>query len=123
MIKIINTIKAYWAACTVTILTAITLASLWPLDTLPDVPGTDKSHHLIAYALLMLPAALRKPNKWIAYALFFIAYSGVIELIQPFFNRYGEWLDMLANTAGIACGIIIATLINSFTAYGQGRHK
>jgi VanZ family protein len=123
MIKPINAVKAYWSACTVTILTAITLLSLWPLDTLPAVPGTDKSHHLIAYALLMLPTALRKPNNWIAYALFFIAYSGVIELIQPFFNRYGEWMDMLANAAGVTCGIIIAKLINLFAAYRQDRHR
>lgn len=123
MIKPIHAVKAYWAACTATILTAITLVSLSPLDSLPAVPGTDKSHHVIAYALLMLPTALRKPHNWIAYALFFIAYSGVIELIQPFVNRYGEWMDMLANATGVLCGIIIAKLINFFAAYGQDRQR
>ena len=26
----------------------------------------------------------------------FQAYSGVIELVQPYVNRYWEWLDVLA---------------------------
>jgi hypothetical protein len=76
------------------------------------LPGTDKTHHLIAYGLLMLPAALRKPKNWIAYGLLFIAYSGVIEIIQPLVNRHGEWMDMFANAAGIICGLLIAGLIN-----------
>ena len=114
MVKIINAVKAQWVACTVTMLAVITFLSLWPLKQLPSVPGTDKSHHLIAYAFLMLPAALRKPKHWKLYALFFIAYSGLIELIQPFMNRYGELLDMLANTTGVLCGIMIAAVVNFF---------
>ena len=82
MNTIIKTISIYWFACTVTMLAAITFLSLWPLEQLPSMPGTDKSHHLIAYAFLMLPAALRRPKHWKLCALFFIAYSGVIELIQ-----------------------------------------
>lgn len=46
--------------------------------------------------------------------LLFIAYSGAIELLQPYVNRYGEWLDMAANTVGVFCGLIIAELINRF---------
>ncbi len=114
MIRFLTIIKTNWAAFTLTILVAITLLSLWPLDKLPLIPGTDKTHHLIAYTLLMLPTALRKPDKWILLGLFFIAYSGVIELVQPYVNRYGEWMDMFANTAGVICGLIIAELIHFF---------
>jgi VanZ family protein len=114
MIRFLTIIKTNWAAFTLTILVAITLLSFWPLDELPSVPGTDKTHHLIAYALLMLPTALRKPDKWILFGLFFIAYSGAIELLQPYVNRHGEWVDMLANAAGVICGLIIAELINFF---------
>jgi VanZ like protein len=114
MIKFLSIIKSNWAAFTLTILVAITLLSLWPLDELPSLPGTDIIHHLIAYTLLMLPTALRKPDKWILLGLFFIAYSGAIELIQPYVNRYGEWMDMCANTAGVICGFIIAELIHFF---------
>ena len=60
----------------------------------------------------MFPTALRKPDKWIMIGLLFIAYSGAIELLQPYVNRYGEWLDMAANTLGVICGLIVAELIN-----------
>jgi len=123
MTKAITAIKLHWFACTLTILVAITVLSLWPLDEFAGVPGTDKTHHLIAYALLMLPAALRKPHNWLAYGCFFIAYSGAIELIQPFFNRYAEWLDMFANTAGVFLGVIAAKLIDLVVADKQAGSK
>ncbi len=114
MVRLLALIKTNWLAFTLFTLVVITILSLWPLDELPSVPGTDKTHHLIAYAILMLPTALRKPNRWILLGLFFIAYSGAIELLQPYVNRYGEWLDMFANTAGVVCGFIIAEIFNFF---------
>ncbi|MGC9519267.1 MAG: hypothetical protein ACP5FP_06375 [Desulfuromonadaceae bacterium] len=30
----------------------------------------------------------------------------MIELIQPYVNRYAEWQDMLANTGGIIIGLV-----------------
>jgi hypothetical protein len=62
----------------------------------------------------MFPTALRKPKNWKLISLFFIAYSGAIEILQPYVNRYGEWLDMAANTTGIACGLLLAQLIINF---------
>ncbi|NWH05851.1 VanZ family protein [Desulfobacter latus] len=112
MKRFVDEIKKRWKALTFLILTIITILSLLPLDALPPAPGTDKTHHFIAYAMLMLPTALRKPANWILLGLFFILYSGAIELIQPFINRYGEWMDLFANSAGIICGAIIAMLIN-----------
>jgi hypothetical protein len=107
-------IKINWVAFTLFTLAAITTLSLWPLEKLPSVPGTDKTHHLIAYAVLMFPTALRKPDKWIVFGMLFIAYSGAIELLQPYVNRYGDWLDMAANAMGVVCGLVIAELANRF---------
>ena len=42
----------------------------------------------------------------------FAFYSGLIELIQPHVNRYGEWMDFLANISGLIIGIALAFLIN-----------
>jgi hypothetical protein len=112
MTSLIHIIKAHWVVFTVAALAAITFLSLWPLEQFPSVPGTDKTHHLIAYALLMFPTALRKPKNWLLIGLLFIAYSGTIELIQPYVNRYGEWLDMLANFTGVICGALLAGLVN-----------
>ena len=113
MITALPTIEKHWALLTVCLFLIITWLSLWPLDSLPSAPGSDKTHHLIAYAALVFPVALRQPNRWMWFVVFFIGYSGLIEVIQPYVNRYGEWLDMLANTAGVVCGVALATVINA----------
>ena len=114
MTLVITGIKEHWFKLSFFILLGITVLSLSPLDELPDVPGADKTHHLIAYAVLSLPVALRRPNRWMFVITFFILYGGLIELIQPYVNRSGEWLDLLANTCGVLCGIMLAFLINKF---------
>ncbi|PID66166.1 MAG: hypothetical protein CR975_04385 [Gammaproteobacteria bacterium] len=107
MVIILRLISHYWCLLTAILLLLITLLSLWPAVQLPLVPGTDKTHHVIAYAVLMLPAAIRRPSYWLWVAAGFIAYSGMIELLQPFVNRYAEWLDLLANALGVVCGGLI----------------
>ncbi len=97
----------WWWLATV-MLVLVSYFSLLPLPQLPDVPGTDKLHHFIAYALVVFPIAVRRPKFWLGYALILFAYSGVIEILQPYVNRYGEWLDLLANGAGILIGIAAA---------------
>ena len=107
-------VRNNWLVLTLVMLVTITTLSLWPVDSLPDVPGTDKTHHFIAYGALMFPAALRRPLYWPWIGLLIVAYSGVIELIQPFVNRYGEWLDLAANTGGVICGVLLAQLVIYF---------
>ena len=93
-------------------LASITVLSLTPLPQLPDVPGSDKTHHLIAYAVLVFPVALRRPDNWLWILFLFVVWSGAIELIQPYVNRYGEWADMVANCIGLVCGIAMARLVD-----------
>jgi len=123
MERFVDVIKKRWKALTLVILITITVFSLLPSDALPPAPGTDKTHHFIAYAMLMLPIALRKPANWIVWGLFLILYSGAIELIQPFINRYGEWRDMFANSAGVICGAMIAWLINFIISAKQAKQS
>jgi VanZ family protein len=111
MITTLSFIRRYWISITLFILALITVLSLRPLEKLPPVPGGDKLHHLIAYALLMIPTALKKPNYWIMIGLFFIGWSGVIELIQPYVNRYGEFRDLAANITGLICGLLVVQLV------------
>jgi VanZ family protein len=111
MTLIITLIKQYWLIITVFLLSAIATLSLWPVEHLPQVPGSDKTHHFISYGALMLPVALRKPKHWLWITLGFASFSGAIEIIQPYVNRYGEWLDLAANVAGLACGFLLATVI------------
>lgn len=114
MIKVVLAIEKHWLILSLCIFLIITTLSLRPLDNLPSVPGSDKTHHLIAYAVLVFPVALRKPDRWMWFILLFIGYGGLIELIQPYVNRYGEWLDMLANTAGVACGVALAAVVSAW---------
>jgi VanZ family protein len=107
----IDLIQKYWLHITLILLVSIATLSLWPAAYLPSVPGTDKSHHFIAYAALMLPTALRQPKQWFIITIAFLTFSGAIELIQPYVNRYGEWLDMAANALGLVCGFILAKIM------------
>ncbi|MGL5949396.1 MAG: hypothetical protein ACRCYV_10295 [Aeromonas sp.] len=95
-------------------LVCIALLSLTPLPALPAVPGSDKTHHFIAYAALALPLGLRRPRRWWLLAGGLAAASGAIELIQPYVNRYGEWLDLLANCSGLLIGLALGTLLRHY---------
>ena len=111
---ILVSIAKYWIFATLFVLTAITILSLKPLSELPPVPGSDKTHHFIAYALLMFPTALKKPKHWQIIVLFFIGWSGIIELIQPYVNRYGEWQDLAANIVGLVFGFLAVQIVKRF---------
>lgn len=104
-------IHSHWKLISAVILILITVLSLTPQPHLPPVPGTDKAHHFIAYAALMFAVGFTKPKNWLFIGLFFVAWSGCIELIQPYVNRYGEWLDLAANTGGLVCGFVIAQIL------------
>lgn len=105
-------ITRYWLVLSAAILLAITCLSLWPLESLPQAPGTDKTHHVIAYAALAFPAALAKPTQWQWLMLGFFGYSGAIELMQPWVNRYGELWDLFANGCGLLVGILLAWMVS-----------
>lgn len=109
-------ITKHWLKITLLLLIAIATLSLWPVAHLPSVPGSDKTHHFIAYAALMFPTALKQPKHWLMITFAFLAFSGAIELIQPYVNRYGEWLDMAANAFGLICGFTIAKILRFLDA-------
>ena len=102
-----------WKPLTAIILIAIASASLTPLRELPlpDLLLWDKVQHLIAYAVLALPVAFAAPRRWRLWILAFLAFSAGIELIQPAVNRYGEWKDLVANTAGLVAGSITGIVL------------
>ncbi|MCG6202068.1 VanZ family protein [Psychromonas antarctica] len=112
MTTLLTKVCNYWLACSIFALVVIALLSLNPMSHLPAVPGGDKSHHIIAYALLMFPAALHKPKYWLLIGFLFLCFSGAIELLQPFVSRTADWLDMSANLAGMVLGILLAQLIS-----------
>ena len=108
---IVRAIEKYWFTYTLFILTAITILSLTPLKELPPIVDNDKIQHFIAYGALMFPTAIKKPKYTLIIALFFVGWSGAIELFQPYVNRYGEWEDLWANITGLIFGWLLAKLI------------
>jgi hypothetical protein len=106
----------YWAALTLLLLAGTTVGSLMPLAELPQLPGSDKTHHLVGYAVLVFCTALRRPQYWLYLVLGFALWSGAIELIQPYVNRYAEWQDLVANCVGLLLGISLAQLARYFLA-------
>ena len=105
--------KAPNIAIALTVIFGITIAwgTLMPLKELPPVPGTDKLQHFIAFGIFVLPVSLLLPAR--AWLIFIIAvvYGGLIEIIQPYVNRYGELGDFWANAGGALIGVVISRVI------------
>ena len=101
-----------WKIYTTLIFIIITFLSLYPLKEQPSIPGSDKIHHLIAYAALSIGVGLRKPSNYLLVIVFFSFYSGLIEIVQPYVNRFGEIEDFLFNNLGIFIGLTLGIVIN-----------
>lgn len=99
---------------TVALALLIGLATLMPVAAriAGDVPGNDKLHHLVGFALLALPLAIVRPRWMPVVALVLAAYGGVIELIQPHVGRGRELADWWADLAGIALGTGVGVALN-----------
>ena len=101
-----------WKIYTTLIFVIITFLSLYPLKEQPSIPGSDKIHHLIAYAALSIGVGLRRPSNYLLIIVFFSFYSGLIEIVQPYVNRFGEIEDFLFNNLGIFIGLTLGIVIN-----------
>ena len=110
MMRGLTVLNRYADRLAVGCLLAIGYLSLTPLAELPEIPGNDKFHHLVAYAMLAFLATLprRTATALVAALLAVIAYGGLIEVLQPYVNRYGEFNDFLANAAGAILGGLLA---------------
>jgi len=101
-----------WKIYTTLIFIIITFLSLYPLKEQPSIPGSDKIHHLIAYAALSIGVGLRRPSNYLLIIVFFSFYSGLIEIVQPYVNRFREIEDFLFNNLGIFIGLTLGIVIN-----------
>ena len=98
---------------TIIIAFAIGLATLTPVEKLPQVSGSDKVYHLISFAILTLPIAIIRPQAiWIILSLS-IAYGGLIELLQPLVNRNCEMADLLADAVGAMLGVLVTRALKA----------
>lgn len=69
---------------------------------------SDKLLHFIAYGAMVLPVSLNRIFPQLLVFIIAFIYGGCIELVQPFWGREADIMDLWANTAGIILGILIA---------------
>ena len=90
---------------------AIAWGTLMPLEELPPVPGTDKLQHFVAFGVFVLPVCLLMPARtWLIFAIA-VFYGALIEIIQPYVNRYGELGDFWADAGGAVIGVVVSRVI------------
>ena len=85
----------------------LTVAMLWPLEAPPLAPdGSDRVLHLIAFATLSFPLARTGRIGFTPVFVGASAFGGLIELIQPSFNRSADLSDWVADILGVVLGMI-----------------
>jgi VanZ family protein len=86
--------------------------TLTPATMLPEVTGSDKTHHVVAFAALAFPCALlyRMSLYWLVPAI--LIFGTMIELVQPYVGRYGERADFYADFIGAIIGVSMGLALN-----------
>ena len=117
MRRLLSLNDRHWPRIVAATLLAVTVLSLSPLPELPlpDAAASDKLHHLLAYAALAMPVAAARPRRWVWILMLLLAWSGLIELVQPFVNRHRELADLAANATGLALGTAAGTAARRFS--------
>ena len=104
--------KRFSVLLTIVLALVIAMSTLSPLPTKIDVPGSDKWHHFLAFAVLVFPLAYCNKRYAVVIAIAALGYGGFIEFVQPYVNRYGEFNDFVADGVGVCVGIAVARLMD-----------
>lgn len=104
-------LKYFDILMTLTLLLILSVSMLWPIDRPPQTPeGIDRLIHLIAFAALAFPLATTGRISLLPVLIGASAFGGMIEMLQPSFNRSSDYKDWMADTfgavLGIACGLL-----------------
>jgi VanZ family protein len=104
-----------WRVLLLGLLVVVTWLALTPHPPQNPMDQGDKFDHVLAFGTLGLIAALAgapRRGRLATAAGGLLLYGGMIELAQTQLPpRSGEWLDLLADAAGIALGLATATLL------------
>ena len=113
----LNFIYDNWLTITIVLSFVIIFFSFFSVNPPSTMQGTDKYLHTVAYLFLSFSASLRKPANYILIFSYFSFFGFAIELIQPYFNRYFELFDVLANSIGILLAITFADFLRKYYSY------
>lgn len=98
---------------------AVSLATLMPASSLGTPPGSDKLHHVIGFGFWASLCAFGPSRRFLFYALLVMLCGGLIELIQPYVHRHGEWNDFWADCAGVLLAAVLHLIIRYFKKRGM----
>jgi len=87
---------------------AVLVLALLPPDEPMPTTGWDKSNHMLAFATLFLlgQRGFGRRTGWVLAGL--LAYGVLIELLQALTTyRSSDWHDVVADSAGLAIGLVI----------------
>ncbi|SBS30379.1 hypothetical protein MAQ5080_01651 [Marinomonas aquimarina] len=96
---------------------AVSLATLMPASSLGTPPGSDKLHHVLGFAFWAMLCAFGPTRRYLWLAFLITLCGGLIELIQPYVHRRGEWGDFWADCAGVG----VATFLHACIRYCKRR--
>ena len=113
----LNFIYDNWLVITVVLSFIIIFFSFFSINLPLTIQSTDKYFHTVVYLFLSFPASLRKPTNYFLIFSYFFLFGVIIELIQPYFNRYFELFDIIANSIGIFLAITFADSIKKHYSY------
>jgi hypothetical protein len=107
----LQVLKLFDIYLTIVLALIILIGMLAPLSGVTTAPaGTDKIIHLVAFAALVFPSALKKRIGLFPLFIFASLFGGITEVLQISFGRNADINDWFANNFGIACGIGIAKI-------------
>ena len=104
--------RPLWRALLAALLVTITWLALVPHPPQAITTGWDKSNHALAFASLAFSsvwALLPRPRQWPLIVAALLAYGIGIEIAQHFLPpREADWHDVVADSVGIALGLLAA---------------
>ncbi|AZG15385.1 VanZ family protein [Cupriavidus pauculus] len=79
----------------------------------PDIPepttGWDKTNHMLAFGVLAALGVRSWPGRVWPVIVWLVAYGGLIEILQSLTSyRDASWPDLLADSLGIAIGLMLS---------------
>jgi VanZ family protein len=101
-------LKRLWLTVGVAMVLTIVLGCLLPTRDLPHLGLWDKAEHALAFGGLAFwfgSIVVRADLPWVGFAV--VAFGGLIEIVQGMTGRDAEWLDLAADTVGVAVGLVL----------------
>ena len=106
----LKVLKLFDIYLTIVLALIILIGALTPVTEVAAAPaGTDKIIHIVAFAALVFPLALTGRIGLFTLFIFASLFGGIIEIIQPSFERNADVYDWISNNFGIMSGLVSST--------------